>query len=111
MQGRIHGVAVVAFDYNIGFGRGKQSGSCVGVQRNVRDAAAISRTLAPARVDGWTFLYSWPLFLNNHRLDADDIERLWDQLLVAPADGMERASFGEDVSGGVVVRPVRLRQE
>ncbi len=110
MQGRIRGLAVVAFDYNIGFGRGRQSGSGVGVQRNVRDAAAISRKLAPARVDGWTFLYSWPFFVKTHRLDANDIERLWDQLLVAPADGIERASFGEDVPGGIVIRPVRMHR-
>ena len=107
MQGRFHGVPVFSFDYRIGL-KGNYGGSGVGVQRPVLSAPATSRGLILKRAGDWCFLYTWPLFRHKLRLDANDIERLWDQLLVAPADGPERASFGEDVPGGIVIRPVKL---
>ncbi len=108
MQGRIHGVPLVAFDYRIGFGRGNFGGSGVGVQRPVLSAPATSRGLILKRAGDWSFLYTGPLFRHKLHLDADDIERLWDQLMVAPADGMERSSIGVDVPGGIVIRPVKM---
>jgi len=109
LEGWLGDVRVVAFDYQIGFGRNKQRGSGVGVKRRIEDLRPLAPGMKATRNGEWTFLVTRiPLFLNTRTLDPDDMEKLWFELLRAAAsesDGPPTAMLSRP--GEIHIRPRR----
>ncbi|HEY4356525.1 MAG TPA: hypothetical protein VGN16_12310 [Acidobacteriaceae bacterium] len=86
MEGWLGDVRVVAFDYELGYGRDTKLGSGVGVRRQVANLPSLAPGMKLMRNEEWTFLFTdIPLFRREKRLDPEEMERLWSELLEAPS--------------------------
>lgn len=109
LEGWVGDVRVVAFDYEIGFGRNSRVGSGVGIKRQVKDLRPLISGMNAQRNGEWTFLFTKTSSLRNGKLDPDEMERLWFELL--EASGIEETGPPAPVisrPGEVHLRPRRL---